>query len=89
MLFKGSIDEDIQHETEFIFNRMLDITNSETLLSNEDSAKKKISLVLRMMRVEYLDIPMIAKYRKYQYMKEINEEDIWIIYNLDLEYGKF
>lgn len=32
---------------------------------------------------------MIAKYRKYDYMKELVEDDVWLIFNLDLEYGKF
>lgn len=50
---------------------------------------KKIKTVLNMIRKDYLDIPMIAKYRKYEYLYELNEDDIWQIFNLELEYGKF
>lgn len=32
---------------------------------------------------------MISKYRKYDYSNELNDQDVWKIYNLDLEYGKF
>lgn len=32
---------------------------------------------------------MIEKYRKYDYKNELESEDIWQIFNLDLEYGKF
>jgi len=36
-----------------------------------------------------MDIPMIAKYRKYEYIGGLEESDVWAIFNLDLEYGKF
>jgi hypothetical protein len=29
------------------------------------------------------DVPMIAKHRKMQYADELDEDSIWIIYNLD------
>ena len=32
---------------------------------------------------------MVAKYRKYEYADELDEEAIWIIFNLDQEFGKF
>ncbi len=32
---------------------------------------------------------MICKYRKFEYTKELNEEDIWKIFQLDQEYGRF
>lgn len=42
-----------------------------------------------MIRVQYLDIPMICKYRRYKYEPELDEEAVWLIYGFDLEYGKF
>jgi len=36
-----------------------------------------------------MDIPYIAKYRKYDWNKDFQEEDVWSVFNLDLEYGKF
>ena len=32
---------------------------------------------------------MIIKYRKYLYHPELSESDVWLIFNLDIEYGKF
>ena len=87
--FQDNYEEDINRETEFIFNRLVELTNREELLQREDFVMKKIKTVLNMIRKDYLDIPMIAKYRKYEYQYELNEEDIWQIFNLELEYGKF
>ena len=39
-----------------------------------------------MFRNEHLDVPMITKYRRFEYMKELDEQDVWTIFNLDLEY---
>jgi hypothetical protein len=87
--FQGSIDEDIAHETEWIYHRLIDDTRRENLLHYEDQVKTKISKVIKYFRKDYMDIPMIAKYRKYEYMRDLIEQDVWAIFNLDLEYGKF
>ncbi len=60
-------------------------------MHHENIVRTKISVVLRNFRKkpDALDIPMIVKYRKQDYMSELNESDIWAIFNLDLEYGKF
>ena len=42
-----------------------------------------------MFRVELLDIPMICKYRKYEYAYDLDEDAVWYIFNFDQEYGKF
>lgn len=34
-------------------------------------------------------MPTIVKYRKYEYAEQLDEDSIWIIFNLDQEYGKF
>lgn len=52
------------------------------LLQQKD-AKQKIFRVLHLLRSEMRDVPMIAKHRKMQYADELDEESIWIIYNLD------
>jgi len=51
--------------------------------------REKVFKVLKMFRVELLDIPMICKYRKYEYAVELDEDAVWHIFNLDQEYGKF
>lgn len=58
------------------------------LLQQKD-AKQKIFRVLHLLRSEMRDVPMIAKHRKMQYADELDEDSIWIIYNLDQEYGRF
>ena len=59
------------------------------MLLRKKDAKAKIIKVLNMLRSKLYDVPMIAHYRKHEYSNELDEEAIWIIYNLDQEYGKF
>lgn len=40
---------------------------------NSDAIKKKIGEVIKLFRSSYLDIPMIIKYRRYIYAKELDE----------------
>ena len=42
-----------------------------------------------MIRQKCLDIPMIAKYRKYQYADDLDEEAVWHVWSMDQEYAKF
>jgi hypothetical protein len=42
-----------------------------------------------MIRVKFLDVPMICKYRRYEYEPELDEEAVWLVFNFDQEYGKF
>ena len=57
--------------------------------NNPDATKEKIKKVLDLIRVQLYDVPMIVHYRSYEYANELDEDSIWIIYNLDQEYGKF
>jgi transcriptional accessory protein Tex/SPT6 len=68
---------------------MVDETRRENLLSIEDLVKERIYKIIHQFRCDYMDIPYIAKYRKFEWSKELIEEDVWNILNLDLEYGKF
>jgi len=79
----------LQQEADWVFERLLEDPKKRDLIINGAMAKKKIFKVLRMFRTEFYDIPMITKYRKFEYTKDLEEEDVWIIFNLDLEYGKF
>lgn len=58
-------------------------------LLNSKDVREKIFKVLKMFRSDNLDIPMLIKYRKYEYAEELDEEAVWHIYNFDLEFGKF
>lgn len=44
---------------------------------------RKIFKVLKLLRVEHLDVPMITRYRKYEYADELDETAVWLIYNFD------
>jgi hypothetical protein len=52
-------------------------------LLNHKDTKDKIFKVLKMFRIDLLDIPMIINYRKYEYATELDEEAVWLISNLD------
>lgn len=41
-----------------------------------------------MLHDQKLDVPMIVKYRKFEYASELDEKAVWAIFNLDQEYGK-
>lgn len=51
--------------------------------------REKVLKVLKMIYIELFDIPMICKYRKYEFAPELDEDAVWHIFNLDIEYGKF
>ena len=56
---------------------------------NAEATKIKIVDVLKMLRIKLYDVPFIVSYRYPEYSNELDEDSIWIIYNLDQEYGKF
>jgi len=96
-------ETEINEEAEWILDRLtnytsLNISNEGdtiepeykySMLLRKKDAKLKIYKVLGMLRSKLYDVPMIAHYRKYEYSDELDEDSIWIIYNLDQEYGKF
>jgi hypothetical protein len=63
------------------------------MLNQEGLVKEKIHEILKLMRSEesYNDVPMVAKYCKYEYEagEILQERHIYMIHNLDIEYGKF
>jgi hypothetical protein len=62
------------------------------MLNQEKTVKDKILTVLTQMRSDkYYDVPMVAKHTKCDYHIEgiLNEDHIYMIHRLDVEYGKF
>lgn len=51
--------------------------------------QEKIQKTLNLFRCDLLDIPEIIKYRQALLSPEIEPADVWRIFNLDIEYGKF
>ena len=97
-------DAELNAEAEWVFDRLTQYpelkfdAESMALESNEfryqqlsrkKDAKAKIVKVLHLLRQKLFDVPMIAHHRKHEYSDELDEDSIWIIYQLDQEYGKF
>ena len=81
---------DIQYEADYIYRRLLTLHPYRNELShNEDDIREKVKKILFFFRKDNLDVPFIAHYRKYEYGKNLTEEDVWTIFNLDQEYGRF
>ena len=57
--------------------------NKYCKMINAKDMHEKVLKVLKMIRIDLLDIPMICKYRKYEYAPELDEDAVWQIYNLD------
>lgn len=85
-------DTEIETESEWIFNIIIDSleqSKEQSFASKIQEVKKKICKVLKFFRCESLDIPFITKYRQNELIPELTANDVWKIFNLDIEYGKF
>ena len=84
----GSLDTDTSLKIDAETGKVEPEFRYIVLLRKKD-AKAKIIKVLQMLRVKKYDVPMIAHYRKHEYSDELDEDSIWVIFQLDQEYGKF
>ena len=76
--------EGLEFEKEWIFEKLkLQNNNSEENFSN---IKKKIFTLLEYHKKNFLDIPYIVYYRKYIYEPEMDQKDVWKLFELDREY---
>lgn len=66
-----------------------DVDNKYGKMVQAKDTREKVLKVLKMIYIELFDIPMICKYRKYEFAPELDEDAVWHIFNLDIEYGKF
>lgn len=60
-----------------------DVDNKYGKMIHAPGTLEKVKKVIKMFRNEKLDIPMICKYRKYEYAPELDEDAVWHIFNLD------
>ena len=51
--------------------------------------RDSIKNVLLFMRDQHLDVPFIARYRSYEYRRGLQEADIWTIFQLEQEFGRY
>lgn len=53
------------------------------------TARDKISSVLDMICSQNYDLPMICKYRRFEFAECLDEQAVWLVWTLHQEYGKF
>jgi len=64
---------------------------SKAQMNHQDiqNIKNKINKTLKFFRCESSDIPFITRYKMNELIPELEYDDIWRIFNMDMEYGKF
>ena len=81
------VEADLVKESQWIF----DIIIVELKQQNPDKfeeIKMKIVRVLKMLKKDKMDIPYINRYCRAKLIPELEQKDVWRIFNLDIEYGK-
>lgn len=91
---KESFQTDLALSVDYIFDRMAKLTQTEQLMLNQERLiKDKIHTIIKLMRSSetYNDVPMVAKYCKYEYEAGniLHERHVYMVHKLDIEYGKF
>ena len=84
--------EEIEKEAEWIFNIIIEsltIAGDQQFTQKISEIKTKIAKVLNLFRCDNCDIPYITRYRMNELIPELEPKDVWRIFNLDVEYGKF
>lgn len=85
-------DAELEKETDWVFNNIIDTlaaSGGQMIYQKIQDIKAKILKTLKFFRCENLDIPFITKYKMNELIPELETTDIWRIFNLDIEYGKF
>jgi uncharacterized cysteine cluster protein YcgN (CxxCxxCC family) len=73
----------LREEAQWILDRLTSTCDNYKKLLQVKDAKEKIFKVLKMIRVTFLDVPMICKYRKYEYGPELDEDAVWLVFGFD------
>lgn len=85
-------EQELQEEAEWVLERLTSIPDPDNKygkMIHAPDTRSKVLKVIKLFRHEMRDIPMIIKYRRYEYAVELDEDAIWHVFNLDQEYGKF
>ena len=85
-------EQEIEKEAEWIFNNIIESladAGKHDYVQKFAETKLKICKVLKLFRCENCDVPYITRYRQNELIPELGAEDVWRIFNLDIEYGKF
>jgi transcriptional accessory protein Tex/SPT6 len=62
---------------------------NQSFIKYSQEVKIKIRKVLKFFRCQNFDVPYITKYKFNEIDPELTQADIWRVFNLDVEYGKF
>jgi len=79
-------EAELREEAGWIFNQQVTTFNNSAEI---DVLKQKIFRVLELVHLKKLDLPLIARYYMDELHPQLDEEKVWQIFNLDLEFGKF
>lgn len=77
---------DLSQEADWVLERLTTIPDADNKLgkiAHAQGTKEKVLKVLKMFHDDLYDIPMIVKYRKYEYAVELDEDAVWHVWNLD------
>lgn len=81
-------DEDLMKEAQWIFDLIIGETKYYQNIEKFGEIKTKIFKVLKMFKKDKIDIPFINRYGRAELIPELEQKDVWRIFNLDIEYGK-
>lgn len=73
---------DIETEIHYIFHRMAKMNKNRERHFHENAEQIKfiIQEILYFIRRDYLDIPYIILYRKYEFASMLEDDEVWAIY---------
>ena len=86
--------KEIEDEATWIFDNhtnSLSASRDMILVRNIQEIKMKIQQVIEYIRCEkyQYDVPYITRYKMHELSPELEPKDVWFIFNIDIEYGKF
>ena len=84
--------KEIDDEATWIFDNhinSLSASRDMILVQKIQDIKIKIQQVLEYIRCMNYDVPYITRYKMHDLSPELEPRDVWFIFNIDIEYGKF
>lgn len=84
--------KEIDDEATWIFDNHIDSLSASRdmiLVQKIQDIKMKIGKVLEYIRCMNYDVPYITRYKMHDLSPELEPKDVWFIFNIDIEYGKF
>ena len=73
-------EAELAEEADWVLERLTSIPDPENKYAkmvHATGTREKVKKVLKMFHNDLFDIPMICKYRKYEYAVELDEDAVW------------